>query len=72
MSAVVAPLERDSIFWFRTPETGRFHAFELVEGELEPLSVCGKVEIEQCDDVPMLEASERHGRGCTFCLSGVV
>lgn len=69
MSATVIPLERDEVFWFKALETGRFHAFELVEGELEPMSVCSKVELDACDDVPTNEAKERHGLGCLFCLA---
>lgn len=72
MSATLAPLERDAIFWFKTPETGKFHAFELVQGELEPLSVCGHVQLEKTDDVPVHDDKERHGWNCTLCLSGVL
>lgn len=72
MSATVRPLERDCIFWFLSPTGKNFHAFEMVDGELEQLSVCGKVHVDQCEDVPANDANERHGMGCTFCLSGVL
>lgn len=69
MSATVIPLERDAVFWFRSLETSKFHAFELVEGEFETLAVCGLVRIDTCEDEPTNEAKERHGRGCLFCLA---
>lgn len=68
MSAVFAPLERSEVFWFFAP-MGRAHAFELVEGEIEPTSVCGKVDIDVCEDEPVRERHERHGVSCLFCLA---
>lgn len=69
MSAVLAPLQRDELFWFGAVKGQRVHAFELVEGELEPLSVCGRVPIEHCEDEPILEVEKRRGWQCMFCLS---
>ncbi len=68
MSATVRQLEREEVFWFGC-QGQRVHAFELVEGELEPLSACGKVELETCDDEPIREPIMRKGWSCLFCLA---
>ena len=70
MSAEVRVLALDEVFWFR--QSRRFHAFGLINGDLEQTSICGTVDINLCDDFPTIDIEERHGNGCTFCLTGVV
>ena len=70
MSAVVARLDRDEVFWFLLPTTRRYHAFELVQGELEPLSVCGKVEIDVCEDLPPTTPASATGWGARSASRG--
>ncbi len=68
MSAIVLPLEREEAFWFKHQRLMLFHAFELVDGELEPLSACGRLPLERCVDVPSQDPAERQGWHCTWCL----
>lgn len=66
MSAIVLPLERDEVFWFGSVTAKRVHAFELVDGELEPLSVCGLTALENCEDEPIRDPAIRRGWCCQF------
>jgi len=70
MSAVVAPrfTEEIELFWFWDRKFHRYHAFELLNGDLEPLSICEVMPIEKADDIPEHSAEARHGRGCINCL----
>ncbi len=52
--------------WFFSP-TCKAHAFEIVEGTVEPLSLCGRVELETCQDEPIRDPSERKGWACMYC-----
>lgn len=55
------------VFWFWLKGGNRYHAFELVEGELEPLSVCGKAPIDSADDEPVRDLRLLQGQSCFFC-----
>ncbi len=66
MSATVASLDCTELFWFFDEE--RYHAFELLNGELEARSLCEVAPIEACADIPEHDAEVRKGRGCVNCL----
>ncbi len=71
MSATVAPLAHDDLFWFLDERWDRYHAFELIQGQLESRSLCDGAPIEVCADVPEHDAAARFGLGCVLCLSMV-
>ena len=60
------------VFWFWLKGGHRFHAFELCEGELEPLSVCGRAPIDSADDEPARDSRILQGQSCFFCESLVL
>ncbi len=68
MSAEVASLANEEVFWFLDEKFRRFHAFELLNGELEEVSLCAVAPIDVCADVPENDVEARKGRGCVNCL----
>lgn len=69
MSATVAALDYEELFWFLDQKFHRYHAFELVNGELQEKSICEEAPIDLCGDLPCHDAEQRKDHGCIFCLT---